>query len=81
MHSIAEVKLIRSNIQTFIIIPKANSLQRLSTRILILKISWPTTSYVTTTFHSTIGQCAHQSLSNTATPELDMIPTRNKENT
>ena len=34
----------------------------------------PTTSYVTATFHPTIGQRAHQSLSNTATPELGMIP-------
>ena len=34
----------------------------------------PTTSYVTVTFHPTISQRAHQSLSNTATPELDMIP-------
>ena len=25
-------------------------------------------------FHPTIGQCAHQSLSNIATPELGMIP-------
>ena len=38
----------------------------------------PVTSYVTAMFHLTIGQCAHQSLSNTATPELGMIPTRNK---
>ena len=34
----------------------------------------PTTSYVAATFHPTIGQRAHQSLSNTATPELGMIP-------
>ena len=32
------------------------------------------TSYVVATFHPTIGQRAHQSLSNTATPELGMIP-------
>ena len=38
----------------------------------------PATSYVAATFHPTIGQCAHQSFSNTATPELGMIPTRNK---
>ena len=31
------------------------------------------TSYVTVTFHPTIGQCAPQSLSNAATPELGMI--------
>ena len=34
------------------------------------------TSYVTATFHPTIGQRAHQSLSNAATPELGMIPPR-----
>ena len=34
----------------------------------------PATSYVTATFHPTIGQRAHQSLSNAATPELGMIP-------
>ena len=39
----------------------------------------PATSYVVATFHPTIGQRAHQSLSNTATPELGMIATRNKE--
>ena len=32
------------------------------------------TSYVAATFHPTIGQRAHQSLSNTTTPELGMIP-------
>ena len=32
------------------------------------------TSYIAATFHPTIGQRAHQSLSNTATPELGMIP-------
>ena len=36
------------------------------------------TSYVTATFHPTIGQCAHQSLNRTTTPEMGMIPTRNK---
>ena len=34
----------------------------------------PATSYVAATFHPTIGQLAHLSLSNTATPELGMIP-------
>ena len=33
-----------------------------------------TTSYVAAMFHPTIGQLAHQSLSNAATPELGMIP-------
>ena len=36
----------------------------------------PATSYVVATFHPTIGQLAHQSLSNVATPELGMIPPR-----
>ena len=34
----------------------------------------PATSYVAAAFHPTIGQLAHQSLSNAATPELGMIP-------
>ena len=34
----------------------------------------PATSYVDARFHPTIGQRAHQSLNNTATPELGMIP-------
>ena len=34
----------------------------------------PATSYVTVTFHPTIGQLSHQYLSYTATPELGMIP-------
>ena len=34
----------------------------------------PATSYVTATFHPTIGQRAHQSLSNIATPEMGMTP-------
>ena len=38
----------------------------------------PATSYVIATFHPTIGQHANQSLSNTATPELGMIPQGNK---
>ena len=44
------------------------------TRILIWKRTWLATSYVATTFHPTIGQCAHQSLSITTTPDLGMIP-------
>ena len=40
----------------------------------------PATSYVTATFHPTIGQLAHQSLSNAATPELGMIPPRIRVN-
>ena len=38
------------------------------------------TSYVAATFHPTIGQRAHQSLSNAATPELGMIPPRIRVN-
>ena len=34
----------------------------------------PATSYIAGTFHPTIGQRAHQSLSNIATPELCIIP-------
>ena len=34
----------------------------------------PVTSYVAATFHTTIGQCAHQYLRKTATPKLGMIP-------
>ena len=34
----------------------------------------PATSYVFAMFHPTIGQNSHQSLSNTATPEMGMIP-------
>ena len=39
----------------------------------------PATSYVAATFHPNIGQRAHQSLSNTATPKLGMVSPRNKE--
>ena len=53
-------------------------MQRLTQEILILKEACPATSYVAATFHPTIGQCAHQSLSNTATLELGMISTRSK---
>ena len=41
----------------------------------------PTTSYVAATFHPTIGHYAHQYLSITTTPDLSMIPTRNKGKT
>ena len=40
----------------------------------------PTTSYVAAMFHPTIGQLAHQSLSNAATLELGMIPPRIRVN-
>ena len=50
----------------------------ISTGILIFERICSTTSYIAATFHPTIGQCAHQSLSNNATPKLGMIPTRNK---
>ena len=30
-------------------------------------------------FHPTIGKCAHESIDNSATPKLGMIPTKNKE--
>ena len=44
-----------------------------SSTYLMMKNS-PATSYIIATFHPTIGQLAHQSLSNVATPELGMIP-------
>ena len=40
----------------------------------------PSTSYVAAMFHPTIGQRAHQSLSNAVTPELGMIPPRVRVN-
>ena len=62
----------------FIIIHKTNTVARIKYKIiLILKRSWPATNYVAATFHPTIGQCAHQSLSIIATPKLGMISTRN----
>ena len=50
----------------------------INTKILIFERCCTATNYVTATFHPTIGQCAHQSLSDTATPELGMISSRNK---
>ena len=38
------------------------------------------TNYVAATFHPTIGQLAHQSLSNATTPELGRIPSRIRVN-
>ena len=57
---------------------KKIQMQRLTQEILILKEPCLETSYVTATFHPTIGHCAHQYLNNTATADPDMIPTRNK---
>ena len=63
----------------FIVIYQANTIGEIKyKRILIFRKSCPTTSCIVATFHPTIGQCAHQSLSNTATLELGMIPTRSK---
>ena len=53
-------------------------MQILTQEILILRRSCPATNYVTTMFHPTIVHCAHQYLNSIATPELGMIPTRNK---
>ena len=53
-------------------------MQILTQRYLSYEEACPVTSYVVATFHPTIGRCAHQSLSSTATPELGMIPTWNK---
>ena len=58
----------------FIIFNQENKNAEINIEILILKEVHPVTSYVTATFHPTIGQCSHQSLSNNATPELGMIP-------
>ena len=44
----------------------------MSTYLLMKNLS--ATSYAAAMFHPTIGQRAHQSLSNTATPKLGMIP-------
>ena len=49
------------------------------TRILIWKQRWLATSYIATTFHPTISQCAHHSLNITATLELGMIPQGTRE--
>ena len=46
-----------------------------------LIITCPATNYVAATFHPTIGQCAHQYLSNASTPNMGMIPTWNKGTT
>ena len=54
-------------------------MHRLTQRCLSYEEACPSTSYVTAKFHPTIGQCVPQSLNNTATPKLGMIPTRNKE--
>ena len=62
-----------------ILIYKTNTVAEIRHKeILILRKSCPATSYIAATFYPTIGQCAHQSLSNTTTPELGIIPIRNK---
>ena len=64
----------------FIFIYKQVQLQGLKNKkYLSLSKSCPATSYVAATFHPTIGQCAHQSLSSTTTAVLGMISPRNKE--
>ena len=63
----------------FLLIYKIDTFARIEKQeILILKKACPATSYVTATFHPTIGQCAHQSLNGIATPEMGMVPTMNK---
>ena len=71
-------KHVPSSIHMFIIIHKTiDSIAEITQlRLLIFLMKNPATSYVAATFHPTIGQRAHQSLSNTATPELGMIPPR-----
>ena len=64
----------------FIFIYKQVQLQGLKhKKYLSLSEACPETSYVVTTFHPTISECAHQSLNNTATPKLGMISLSNKE--
>ena len=63
----------------FILIPKQFIEEIKYTRILILKRSWPATTYIAVTFHPTIVQCTPQSLSITATLELGMIPQGSRE--
>ena len=58
----------------FIWIYKQTKLQGFKHKNTYLRRSCPTTSYVTAMFHPTIGQCAHQSLNNTTTLELGMMP-------
>ena len=55
----------------FMIIYEENTIAELNTRILILRRSFPATSYVAATFHPTIGQCAPYSLSITITPSWE----------
>ena len=57
----------------FMTIYKENTIAKLNTRILILRISFPSNSYVTTMLHPTIGQCDPYSLSIIATHEIGMI--------
>ena len=66
-----------SSINMFMTIYKENTFAELNTIILILRRSFPATSFVAATFHPTIGQCAPYSLSITATLELGMISTGN----
>ena len=61
----------------FIIFHWKIQMQILTQRYLSYEEACLATSYVIATFHPTIGQCSHQSLSTTATPELGMIPIRN----
>ena len=62
----------------FILIHKHIQCIYLNIRILILEEACLATSYVAATFHPTIGQCAHQSLSIISNTELGMILKRNK---
>ena len=67
-----------NTLNMFIIFHQENTNAEINKEILILKEDRPTTIYVAATFHPTIGQCAHQSVSIIATPELGIILTRNK---
>ena len=60
MKSIVEENTFIQEFIMFIVIHKTNIVAEIRyKRILILKRSWLTTSYVAAMFHSTIGHCAH----------------------
>ena len=63
----------------FIIFINQIQCRELTHRYLSYEEAHLTTSYFTPTFHPTIVQCAPKYLSNTDTPELGMILTRDKE--
>ena len=71
MQSTTEAKIIQAfnTLDMFIIFDQANTNAEINTGDTYLERIFPAMSYVASTFHPTIGQCA---------PDLGMIPTRNK---